>query len=77
MITIQYEFSFNKRVNISRLQLNDFYCFVAKKQNNETFDLIGSFRYFDLMSSCHLLVVYLSNYTKEYVQKHVYCCIQF
>ena len=22
-------------------------------------------------------LVYLSNYTKEYVQKHVYCCIQF
>ena len=40
-----------KKANISHLQLNDFYGFAAIKKNNETFDLISSFRYFDFMSS--------------------------
>ena len=61
-----------KKANISHLQLNDFLWLCCHKQNNETFDLISSFRYFDLMSSCHL---YICLITQKNTYKSMYTVV--
>ena len=53
-----------------------FYGFAAI---NKTMKLLTSLALSDTLISCRHLYISLSNYTKKYVQKHVYCtcCIQF
>ena len=75
MLTIQNESSLQRGKHKSPTA-EWFLWLCCHKQNNET---LTSLALSDTLISCRHLYISLSNYTKEYVQKHVYCtcCIQF
>ena len=72
MLTIQTESSLQKSKHKSPTA-EWFLWLCCHKQNNETFDLISSFRYFDLMSSCHL---YICLITQKNMYKSI-CTVVF